>query len=121
MAYKQTSFLVNSKAVRTSRSKTLEEQTCFTRRAVSMQWKTPDRVRARHGNEEELFIGRKHQTIRADPVVNQGVELAARRESVYFSGWIGKPCLTLVGEVQIAGLIENKIIGTFEMLKIAPL
>lgn len=119
VADEQVSLLVNSETIWSCRTERVEKDAGFGGSAIVVEWQAPYLIGSSHGHKQDFLVAREHQPIRRDAITHQLVELAARAQTVYFTSLVSHACLALVGEVNVALRVDDKVVGSFEPLKVA--
>src|SRR5215475_6237903 len=87
--------------------------------AVLHERQAPDRIVARHRDEQHGLGGVEHEAVGTDAGVNQTVESAARGQPVNAPGRIMQAGLALVGEIDVAVRSQMQVVAAAKRLGIA--
>lgn len=119
MTDKEAALLVHCETVGASVAEGLKEQPGLGRCAIIMQRESPHGVLPGHGDEEKPFVSRQDETVWRYAILDQGIKLSVRAQSVYFAGLIRHASLPLVGKVDVVLGVNNEVIGALEPFQVS--
>lgn len=114
MTDEEAALLVHCETIGASVAKGLKNQPGLGRCAIIVQREPPHRVLPGHGDEEKLFVPREDETVWRYAILDQGIKLSVRAQSVHFAGLIRHASLSLVRKVDIVLGVNNEVIGALE-------
>src|SRR4051812_43708901 len=109
---------VHRKSVGSMNARQVSEHACFRNLAI-LERQMPHAIRARHGDVQNFLRRIERNTVRAWPVVDQALELAAGSEPIDAAAWIVHAGLALVSKVQVTIAREREVVAAFKAFGLA--